>query len=87
MLTLDEANDIVDYIKGSLDLGGHDDWFDIDVFEDYSGRGMHGKTTVAFKVPSEDGLLAIGFAAAKLDIDPDKLPTRIDDLGLGIVIY
>jgi hypothetical protein len=73
---------------------------EVEVREDYSGRGMYGREVVAFvsEASAASVGVALGFAAGvaferaeargdDADFDFDDLPTRVDSMGRGTVIY
>lgn len=82
-MNTDQAYEIQDE---AWDLG-----VDIDVREDYSGRGMYGKKVVAFVTAGDVSLvkaaIAIGYAGDLINIPFQDLPTRVDSMGRGYVIY
>jgi len=60
---------------------------DARVYDDYSGRGMYGRTTYAVVVEWESDMEA---ACKELDLlleDRGDIPFRRDSLGLQIVYY
>ena len=67
--------------------------YGVDLYEDYSGRGMYGEKTTAIKCDDAGDLIA-AFAQAVLD-DPDNgeqvvqaaRQLRFDSLGKGMVAY
>ena len=87
-LTVDQAEELVDAVYNYTDYRG-----DLEVREGYSGRGMYGTEVVAFVADSNEALIALGYALGYLAGNdfgsyPYKdLPTRVDSMGLGIVIY
>ena len=54
---------------------------DIEIHEDYSGRGMYGSTTTAVVYRVEDGE-DVEAAARRLDIELTR-----DNMGLGLCAY
>lgn len=82
-MKLEIAEQIVDYInEHNLAEKG-----EIELYESYSGRRMFGDKTTGITLtrPYMQGL--IGYAAARLGIDADELPHRIDNLGLSMIVY
>ena len=71
----------------------NDEGYDAEVREDYSGRGMYGKTTPAIVTEAPAALVgyAIGLVAEDLaltDCNPkDLVPVRSDNMGLQMVYY
>lgn len=61
-------------------------WGDTEIRESYSGRGMFGASVPAV-VASEDIRPQLFYAAGVLGIDFNDVPCRIDNMGLGVVIY
>lgn len=88
-LTIDAANKIADFCSN---YGA-----EIIVRESYSGRGMYGKTCVAFECSSEDECwiyFSFGYLSCENDeeislngISVDDMPIRRDSIGLGIIVY
>ena len=77
-MTLEQAEQIVEYINDELDG-------DARVREDYSGRGMDGKTVPAIIT---DDLTAIGYAAGVLGVPFTDVPSRTDSMGrYDTVVY
>jgi hypothetical protein len=77
-LTLEAATMIVDYMG--------DDETGISIYEAYSGRGMYGETVVGFSA-NYDCRLEISEAIADLGLPRTIVPRRVDDLGLGVILY
>ena len=75
-LTVEQAHQIADNCAA-----------DVEVREDYSGRGMYGETCVGLVVEDTADLLATGFAAAEEGIDYRALPKRTDSMGRSIIVY
>lgn len=82
----DTAEQVVEYIKnqGLVSDFDHDD---LKVIEDYSGRGMYGKTTAAIEAPGKHYLGVIGYAIAMLRIDRREIPDSMDNMGYNYVYY
>lgn len=80
-LDLEQLEELVDNAENYV--GG---WTEIEVREDYSGRGMYGKSVPAV-VADNDIRPALFYAAGELGIDFDEVPQRLDSMGLGVVIY
>jgi hypothetical protein len=76
-MTIEQAQRIASYMEGNLNC-------EAEVREDYSGRGMYGKTVPAIVT---DNAVALGYAAGVLGIPDEDLPTRRDSMGLGFVFY
>ena len=57
------------------------EYVDIEIHEDYSGRGMYGSTTTAVVYRVEDGE-DVEAAARRLDIELTR-----DNMGLGLCAY
>lgn len=96
-LTNEQARAIADLASELLgDLG-----IEVEAHEGYSGRGMYGEEVGALEIDSAADLLRIGFVLGYelgfgneelveilgFDFDASSLPSRIDDLGLGKVVY
>jgi hypothetical protein len=90
-LTVERARALAD--EASDLIGG-----EVDVRENYSGRGMYGRETIAFTFDDFRAVLALGFAAGvaferaegrgeDADFDFDDLPSAMDSMGRGRVIY
>jgi hypothetical protein len=58
----------------------------IKIIPEYSGRYMFGNITPAL-VTDEDCRVELFEAARELDIDLNKVPRRIDSMGMNVVIY
>lgn len=82
----------------ALRLGADDAGHDLKVIDDYSGRGMRGKITVAVSVHNITELISIVAHAVVIETttgDQEYLQEFLDDLrhlstdsfGLGIVVY
>ena len=79
MFTLECAQ----YVANRLEEEGYEG----DVREDYSGRGMYGKTAVAICTDAPGTLIGMfvgEYNAQGFDARP---PTRTDSMGLGRVFY
>lgn len=79
-LELEELQELVDEACDYVQYGY------IEVRDDYSGRGMYGKSVPAV-VSDDDIRPALFYAAGVLGIDYSEVPQRIDSMGLGVVIY
>ena len=80
-MTLDQAQKVVEYLEDNCMA------YRPSVYEDYSGRGMYGRTVAAISVDYESEVAYIGYAFGALDFDPDDIPTRTDSMGRSIIIY
>lgn len=62
---------------------------DCRVYEDYSGRGMYGRSTTGLVVDEDvNGVfMAIGAFAERNDLPIHRMPRRTDSLGLDTIIY
>lgn len=78
-MTIEQANEIEDVL---VDLG-----YEVEVRDDYSGRGMYGATVPAFVADDTGVMTAIGYAAAIAEVPLEDLPRRTDSMGRGVVIY
>jgi phage gp45-like len=77
-MTVDEAHAIVQQLQ--------EEGVDAEVMEDYSGRGMFGRTCPA--ITGERAILTeIGYAASQIGMARSDVPSRTDSMGLGIVVY
>lgn len=76
-MNLDNAHAIAEAIE--------DEGYDAEVREEYSGRGMFGRTVPA--IVTDAPLTMIGWAAGTLDISWDEVPTRTDSMGRQTVVY
>jgi len=74
-MDIENARAIVD----KLEWDHNDDRAAVD--ENYSGRGMYGKTTAAVVCSNPDDVV---FIMGKLGIEDSR---RVDNLGLGYVVY
>ena len=79
-LTIDQATEVADLMAN---MGIHD----VETLDDYSGRGMFGRTCVALTMDGTNGLLAMAYAAATLGIPFEDLPTTTDGMGYRLVVY
>jgi hypothetical protein len=79
-MTLEQARQIVEFIEENL----WDEVEEIDLREEYSGRGMYGRTVPAIVI---DNPTWIGYAAGALGIEPRDIPQRTDSMGLSTVVY
>ena len=78
-MQLEHAQMILEEIEG-LDIGEC-------LYEDYSGRGMYGKTTAAVVADQAFTVFeAIGRLKERGEL-PDTLKAQVDSLGRGYVIY
>ena len=76
-MTEEQAEEIVELM--------HDDGYQAEVYRSYSGRGMFGDTCTGIVT---DNPALIGYYAAKTGSMLAKdIPTRRDNMGLGIIIY
>ena len=75
------ATDIVEYLQES--------GIEATLYEDYSGRGMYGKTTAAVVTDSAtDVAFALGaLIAAEKEEVPDLVQVQTDGMGRQIVVY
>jgi hypothetical protein len=76
-MTLEQAEGIVDYMDRELGV-------EAVVRETYSGRGMFGKSVPAIVT---DNIIAVGYAAAALDVPYQDCPRRTDSMGTSLVVY
>ncbi|MCA1807132.1 MAG: hypothetical protein LC687_04695 [Actinobacteria bacterium] len=76
---LEEAQEVVDILQGY--------GFDVEIYEDYSGRGMFGEKTTGIVVREHGIGLMIGYACSEAQLDLDSVPTRSDSLGLDAIYY
>lgn len=81
-LTLEAAEALAEEVMSLTHLYSDD----VRVMDDYSGRCMYGSTVIALVVP-QSALTAIGYAAAKIGLAYDAVPTRTDNMGYDIVVY
>jgi len=77
-MTIEQANAIAEFLE---DEGWRED---VTVHEDYSGRGMYGKTVAGI---SGVNPVWVGWAAGQLGLSEDDLPHRQDSLGMDIIVY
>lgn len=86
-MTLDQAKELVEEL---LVYG-----CEARVMEDYSGRGMYGKSVPAIILESHSDILTLAYLAGaksesgadNFEMSIDELPTRTDSMGLGVVVY
>jgi len=77
-----------EFFKEALD---NDGVYPIEIRDNYSGRGMYGKTTFAVVVDSVCDLIPALLRQAQED--PESIPDvstftlRQDNMGLGVVLY
>lgn len=60
---------------------------EVEIIEDYSGRGMYGRETAALRFESVGSALAVMLS---VEVPEDLEPPdgfRTDNMGLGIVVY
>lgn len=76
-MTLEQANQVANDLDG---LG-----YDAEVHEDYSGRGMYGRTCVGISTNAPG--VVIGFLLAEANVDFDDLPDSTDSMGLSTIYY
>jgi hypothetical protein len=87
-LTLEQAEAILDVVEEhGWNLDG-----DLEIREDYSGRGMYGEETAAFVGRGSQGpvFMAIGVLVERGKIgeeEAERMLRRADSMGLGWVIY
>jgi len=83
-MTKEQAN----FFKDALD---NDDIYPVEIRDNYSGRGMYGKTTFAIVTDSVSDLIPALLRQAQED--PESMPDfsifklRQDNMGLGVVLY
>jgi hypothetical protein len=75
-MTLEQATKIVEAIEND---GGS-----ASVYEEYSGRGMFGRTCVGIVTDSPE---SVGYAAAEVGVPKKDLPTRRDSMGRDLILY
>ena len=78
-MDVDVARKIVDFLSARGN--------EVRLREDYSGRGMYGERTVGIVVDGTYGVVMIGYAAARLGVDPADLPGFQDSMGYDLVVY
>tara|TARA_R100000664_G_C2734977_1_gene124625 strand:- start:590 stop:820 length:231 start_codon:yes stop_codon:yes gene_type:complete len=76
-MTIEQANAIAEFLENE---GAED----VTVHEDYSGRGMYGKTVAGI---SGANPVWVGWAAGQLGLREDDLPRNQDSLGYDIIVY
>lgn len=76
-MTLEQAREVQDYMWDECNA-------EVDIREEYSGRGMYGKTCVALVT---DDVMAVGYACGALGIPFDDVPGRTDSMGRQTVVY
>ena len=77
MLTLENARLIIEAVEEHTNA-------EVSIHEDYSGRGMYGKTCVGI-VSNDVG--AVYWAAGKIGLDYADIPHRQDSMGLDTILY
>lgn len=77
-MNLETAEKIIEYIADNFYT------LDVEIYEDYSGRGMFGETCVGFVT---DTPWAIWYACGALEIPEADIPTCMDSMGLSTIIY
>ena len=78
-MDIEQANQVADVLNRDFNM-------DIEVLDDYSGRGMYGAEVAAFVLDDGDELF-VGYAFGMLGVSEDDMPSRFDNMGLRVVLY
>ncbi len=74
-------NQLDDFSSLAWDIGG-------EIYEDYSGRGMFGKTCMGITVDElENSLFRLGKESADYEFSKELENFRTDNMGKGSIIY
>jgi len=76
-MTLEQAEAIVELLESETDATA-------EVQIGYSGRGMFGKTCVGIVT---DDPTAVGWAAGRIGMGYDEIPSRRDSMGMDTIVY
>ena len=76
-MTLEQARKVVKLINET--------YYTATIYEDYSGRGMNGKTCVGIVTDASPTL--IGWACGVFSVSFKDTPSRTDSLGNGTIVY
>ena len=76
-MTEEQARAVVDMMV--------DDGYEAEVYEKYSGRGTYGSTCAG--IVTNESVVLVGYYAAKAELEPDDLPTRLDSMGRDAIVY
>jgi hypothetical protein len=76
-MNIEAANKIIQELENMGEEGT--------LYEDYSGRGMYGTTTVG--IASDCPPVYIGYAAGAAGLEYDDVPHKMDSLGMGYIYY
>jgi len=76
-MTYEQAQEVCDILR--------DGYCNADVRENYSGRGMYGKTCIG--IVYNGPLTLVGAACIEVGMDYGDIPTRTDSMGLSTIVY
>ena len=77
-MTLEQAEQIVEWIEDNVYS------VDIELYENYSGRGMYGNAVPGFVTDSPE---VVTYACGVLGIPWNETPQRTDSMGMSRIIY
>ncbi len=78
-MNIDQANQVADILVSDFNMN-------VEVREDYSGRGMYGASVPAFVLHAGDEQF-VGYVFGMLGISEDAMPQRSDGMGMSTVLY
>ena len=65
----------------------NEEGIELEIYEEYSGRGMYGKTTTGIVIAQNDPMEDVMVACRKHDVNIRSSEFQKDSLGLSKIIY